>query len=156
MPSSIDKRHLARMIVLQRLFERQFRSGDISKQLVHEFNNKQLASIDDESCKYDRQLADTLLKSTISYRAKTDNIITKLASEWPLEQINKVDLQILRLAILEGFLLEITPKKVAINEAIELAKEFGGLTSGSFVNGVLGSLLNQEKKFKKYLKTDLN
>jgi N utilization substance protein B len=152
MPVSIDKRHLSRIIVLQKLFERQFRTGDIAKTPENEFSNKDLVSLDELDLKYDTKLADTLLKATVAYKAKTDAVIGKLAPEWPLDQINKVDFQILRLAIVEGFLLKITPKKVAINEAIDLAKEFGGQTSGSFVNGVLGTLLNKEEKFKQNLK----
>ena len=57
-----------------------------------------------------------------------------------------VDLQILRMAILEGFIDKITPPKVAIDEAIEIAKDFGGETSGKFVNGVLGAIYEEEKK----------
>jgi N utilization substance protein B len=62
--------------------------------------------------------------------------------------INKVDLQILRLAIFEAFISEINPTKVVINEAIDLAKEFGGGPSGKFVNGVLGNLINNEELIK--------
>ena len=57
-----------------------------------------------------------------------------------------VDLQILRIAILEGFIKKITPPKVAIDEAIEIAKDFGGESSGKFVNGVLGAIYEQMKK----------
>lgn len=167
-----EQKHLARTIILQKLFERQFRNQDLSKTLDPEFTNEQLASInskgvyDDMSntgqdpisltldagaenkSKYDKKLANQLLQGVINYQAKTDAIIEKLATEWPLEQINKTDIQILRLAIYEGFIAQITPKKVAINEAVELAKEFGGGPSGKFVNGVLGTLLAEEAKFK--------
>lgn len=144
-------RHQARILVVQRLFERNFKSEDISLTTQNEFTNKALSALEDEIVKYDKVLADKLFKGVINYKEKTDYIIQKLAPEWPIEQINKTDLQILRIAILEGFIEKITPEKVAINEAIELAKEFGGSSNGKFVNGVLGSLINQKNKFSKAL-----
>ncbi|MBD3280769.1 transcription antitermination factor NusB [Candidatus Dojkabacteria bacterium] len=150
---STDKRHLARTLVVQRLFERNFKDSDISKSHGNEFSNQALSELDDEdtSLKYDKLLADKLFQGVIKYKDKTDYVIGKLAPEWPIDQINKTDLQILRIAVFEGFISEITPEKVAINEAIELAKEFGGTSSGKFVNGVLGSLLNKKDSFEKAL-----
>ena len=69
-----------------------------------------------------------------------DTVITDTAPEWPLEQIGNVDRNVLRLGIYELEFLKEVPPKVAINEAVELAKTFGGETSGKFVNGVLGTL----------------
>lgn len=69
-----------------------------------------------------------------------DKIITRYAPEWPLEQITVIDRNILRLGIFELKFVKDIPPKVAINEAIELAKTFGGESSGKFVNGVLGSI----------------
>ena len=156
---SIDKRHLARTFVVQRLFERNFKNPDISKSQDNEFSNKALAEVEGEdgsgdegtSVKYDKQLADKLFQGVIKYKDKADYVIEKLAPEWPIGQINKTDLQILRIAIFEGFISNLTPEKVAINEAIELAKEFGGVPSGKFINGVLGSLLNKKDNFKEAL-----
>jgi len=156
MTKTLDKRHLSRIIVLQKLFERQFRHNDISKPTDNEFSNNQLIELIADEARYDKKLADRLLKGVIEYKEKADTIIAKLAPEWPLEQINKTDLQILRIAITEGFIEELTPKKVTIDEAVELAKEFGGQPSGTFVNGVLGTLLNEEKKFATTLKTHDN
>ena len=65
--------------------------------------------------------------------------------QWPIEQMKSVDLQILRMAIFEGFVGEITPPKVAIDEAIEVAREFGGEISSKFVNGVLGAIYEEIK-----------
>ncbi len=152
MKGHTDKRHTSRIIILQKLFERYFRTGDISRPVDNEFSNEDLLNIEEGEAKYDKKLADELLKGTIKYIKKADNIITLLAPEWPLEQINKVDLQILRMAIYEGFIAKITPPKVVINEAVELAKEFGGKPSGNFVNGVLGTLMQNETKYNKYLK----
>lgn len=152
MKGHTDKRHTSRIIILQKLFERYFRTGDISRPVDNEFSNEDLLNIEEGEAKYDKKLADELLKGTIKYIKKADNVITLLAPEWPLEQINKVDLQILRMAIYEGFIAKITPPKVVINEAVELAKEFGGKPSGNFVNGVLGTLMQNETKYNKYLK----
>lgn len=76
----------------------------------------------------------------IQNRAKVDNTIRDMAPAWPLEQIPLVDRNILRLAIYEILLNNKVPVKVAINEAVELAKKFGGDHSSKFVNGVLGSV----------------
>jgi N utilization substance protein B len=69
-----------------------------------------------------------------------NNIITKYAPEWPLQQITVVDRNILRIGVFELLYVADIPPKVAINEAIELAKTFGGESSGKFVNGVLGAI----------------
>ena len=70
---------------------------------------------------------------------KIDKIIVKCAPKWPLSKINKIDLAILRLAIFELFYDDSIPSKVAIDEAVELAKEYGSESSSGFINGVLGS-----------------
>lgn len=70
-----------------------------------------------------------------------DEMIIKSAPQWPLSKINKVDLSILRLAIFELLFNKEVPQKVAIDEAVELAKEYGSESSPGFVNGVLGKVL---------------
>ena len=154
--NTVDTRHLARLITLQKLFERQFRKNDISQSSANEFTNTELADLIAEQSKsenqYDKKLADQLLKGVIQYQEKIDYIIKELAPEWPIEQINKTDLQILRIAVFEGFISQITPEKVAINEAIDLGKEFAGQASGNFINGVLGNLLQNRSKFEQALK----
>lgn len=92
--------------------------------------------------------ASTFTKQKISQRVSTiikkteelDTIIQKAAPQWPIDKINKIDLVILRLAIFE-LLEKKEPLKVIIDEAVELAKEFGGENSPSFVNGVLGTVV---------------
>jgi N utilization substance protein B len=86
-----------------------------------------------------------LVKGVLEKRKAIDPIIEKCAPEWPLEQITMVDRNILRLGIFELMFGEYdeTPPKVAINEAIELAKTFGGESSGKFVNGVLGTVYRE-------------
>jgi len=79
------------------------------------------------------------------HKEEIDQQIHEHAPQWALDQIKKVDLEILRVAIYEGFLGDVTPPKVAIDEAIELAKELSGDTSDKFVNGVLGAIYEKEK-----------
>jgi N utilization substance protein B len=86
-----------------------------------------------------------LVKGVIANQGKIDPIIEKCAPEWPLDQVTIVDRNILRLGIYELLFgnYEEVPPKVAINEAIELAKSFGGESSGRFVNGVLGTIYRE-------------
>jgi N utilization substance protein B len=86
-----------------------------------------------------------LVKGTIANQDKIDPIIEKCAPEWPLDQVTVVDRNVLRLGIYELLFgnYEDVPPKVAINEAIELAKSFGGDASGRFVNGVLGTIYRE-------------
>jgi N utilization substance protein B len=88
---------------------------------------------------------DRLIKGTVEHMEKIDNIIEKAAPEWPVEQITSVDRAVLRLGLYELLFgnREEVPPKVAINEAIELAKSFGGESSGKFVNGVLGTVYRE-------------
>lgn len=145
MKNRTDPRHLARILVLQKLFERQFTAGDISKHSEIEFEKKDLMDLA-ESSDIDDKLYQTLLEGVEKDFKKCDKVIRDFAPQWPLSQISKTDLQILRIAIYEGFISELTPAKVAIDEAVELAKEFGGDSSSKFVNGVLGNLLNKNIK----------
>jgi transcription antitermination protein NusB len=78
----------------------------------------------------------------IKHIKKIDTIIHKDAPKWPLDKINKVDLAILRCALWELLYQKNTPPKVVIDEAVEMAKEFGTETSSSFINGVLGTIIN--------------
>lgn len=86
-----------------------------------------------------------LAHAVLKQREKIDAQIVKRAPEWPLEQINKVDLAILRLAIYELMIKPNEPPKVIIDEAVELGKKYGSEKSSSFINGVLGSVLKQNE-----------
>ena len=83
-----------------------------------------------------------LSKETWALLAENDPIIEKCAPEWPLNQINTVDLSVLRLSIYELLYRKDVPTKVILDEAVEIAKRYGGPNSGSFVNGALASALN--------------
>ncbi|MDP3994295.1 MAG: transcription antitermination factor NusB [bacterium] len=88
---------------------------------------------------------DNSTKQILSRLAVIDEKIKTAATAWPVDKLNKIDLAILRLAIYELDLSE-TPPKVVIDEAVELAKEFGGENSASFINGVLGNICKKEEK----------
>lgn len=147
MNSKTDPRHEARIAVLQKLFERYFITDNISKGYDFEFNVDDLQNINEEE--FDKDLFEKLYSGTQNFFELCDQVVKDLAPQWPLEMINKVDLQILRMSIFEGFIGKITPVKVVINEAIELGKEFGGNPSGKFINGVLGNLIENEEIIKK-------
>jgi N utilization substance protein B len=86
-----------------------------------------------------------LVQNILSKKDKIDNKIRNAAPQWPLEKLNKIDLSVLRLAVYE-LENENTPPKVVIDEAVELAKEFGSESSSSFINGVLGTIYKTEEK----------
>ncbi len=93
----------------------------------------------------DHSFVISLIKGTLSKRKTIDELIEKCAPEWPINQITAVDRNILRMGIFELMFgnYEEVPPKVAINEAIELAKTFGGESSARFVNGVLGTIYRE-------------
>jgi len=135
-------RHLARSIAMQTLFEWDF-GGRKPEDLeaVMERNKKEFGpGLDEESSFIDR-----LVKGVSEHLSKIDAIIEKAAPEWPIEHITSVDRAVLRLGLYELLFgnNEEVPPKVAINEAIELAKSFGGDSSGRFVNGVLGTVYRE-------------
>src|SRR3990167_3752935 len=81
--------------------------------------------------------------------AQIDEEIKKAAPTWPLDKINKIDLSILRLAIFELIIVSDTPYKVIVDEAVELAKEFGTESSPGFINGALGNIISSHGLDKK-------
>ncbi len=134
-------RHLSRSIAMQSLYEWDFAGRDVKKlDEILDRNIKEFAPGLDSI-----EFIKRLVKGVIDNLAKLDKIISKSAPEWPIEQITIVDRNILRLGLYEllfGDRKEVPPK-VAINESIELAKSFGGESSGKFVNGVLGTIYRE-------------
>ncbi len=134
-------RHLSRSVVLQTLFEWDFRS------LPAESAKEALARNVSEFAPAagDFPFMESLLVGAIGRKTDLDLVITKAAPEWPLERIAPVDRNVLRLGLYELLFADrgAVPAKVAINEAIELAKSFGGENSGRFVNGVLGAVYKE-------------
>jgi transcription antitermination protein NusB len=134
-----SNRHLGRIIALQTLYEFDFRqnAGDNSVDL-DEILARNLERYDDTVD--DKEFVSKLVHGTGAMFAELDETIQPIAPEWPLEQIARIDKTILRLALYELLhMQELVPPKVAINEAVELAKAFGGDNSSKFVNGVLGT-----------------
>ena len=135
-------RHLARSTVLQTLFEWDFNGQRPTDDLE--------GILDRDVAEFAPGMGDTsfmkeLLRSIVDKRKDIDTIITKAAPDWPLDKISIVDRNILRIGLYELLFADKgeVPEKVAINEAIELAKTYGGENSGKFVNGVLGSVYKE-------------
>lgn len=134
-------RHLSRSIVLQTIFEWDFNSKSSDDALkIFERNVKEFAS-----GVSDFTFMETLIKGVIDKQKDIDLIIEKAAPDWPISKINIVDRNILRVGLFELLFSDRgeVPPKVAINEAIELAKTFGSETSSKFVNGVLGAVYKE-------------
>lgn len=134
-------RHLSRSVAMQSLYEWDFkgRNMEVLPEVV-ERNTQEFASgLDDPS------FIVQLVQGVIKHLSELDQIIEKAAPQWPLDQIAIVDRNVLRLGLYELLFgnREEVPPKVAINEAIELAKSFGGDSSGKFVNGVLGTVYRE-------------
>jgi len=123
---------------MQSLYEWDFNDRQNSLLAITEHNVKQFApGLDDPAFIFD------LIAGVEKHIPEIDQIIVKTAPEWPLQQITVIDRSILRLGIYELLFAHEVPPKVAINEAVELGKTFGGESSGKFVNGVLGTLYKQ-------------
>jgi len=140
----MSNRHLARTIALQTLFAWDFngqKDGDIERLIADNFTNF-APNFNDGGFVKD------LVYGVRDNLAEINKLIVKYATEWPLDQITTIDRNVLRLGIYE-LLYSAIPPRVAINEAIEVAKSFGGDASGKFVNGVLGALYNDEPEIQK-------
>jgi transcription antitermination protein NusB len=126
----VDPRHKKRMSLMQKLFARGF-NDVIGQEKIDESG----ATLNAEQ--------DAVVEDILQSSQQLDDLILSVAPERPVRDINRVDLAILRLILFESRNKQ-TPKKVLINEAVELAKEFGTESSPKFVNGVLGKLLIKE------------
>lgn len=134
-------RHLSRSIVLQTLFE--WDLNDIEKKEVLEVLERNITEFAPN--KTDAPYIEKLLDGVLGKQPELDQVIEKAAPEWPIDRISPVDRNILRLGLYELLFADRkeVPAKVAINEAIELAKQFGGDNSSRFVNGVLGAVYKE-------------
>ena len=134
-----SNRHLGRIVALQTLYEYEFRtqSGDVSVS-IDEILGRNLVRY--ESAIDDIDFDKDLVAGVVAASNELDGKIQPIAPEWPIEQIARVDRAILRLGLYELlYRSDVVPPKVAINEAVELAKAFGSDNSSKFVNGVLGT-----------------
>jgi len=145
MKSAKDPRHEARKIALQVLFEWSFNSLDVDEILKRDLDTylEVLGFVGIDKKRPDLILTLFLVKGVTENLDTLDGIIEKCAPERPIAQIAKIDLEILRLAVFELYIARNVPPKVSIDEAVELAKEFGGENSSRFVNGVLGTVVKE-------------
>ena len=147
MKTKADPRHTSRKLALSAIFSWLFAEHD-TKQSI----NVSKEILESEGIDYDDKLTDFIVEGVKKNVSEIDNIIEECAPEWPIDKISKIDLVILRIAIFEILYSKKTPVKVAIDEAVEIAKEFGNDTSHKFVNGVLGTVVDNYVKKK----TDTN
>lgn len=134
-----SNRHLGRIVALQTLYEYEFRvqsadaTADIDDILARNLGRYE-TTIDD------KEFVETLVKGVLKEKDDLDGKIQPIAPDWPIDQISRVDCNILRIGLYELLHLpKVIPPKVAINEAVELAKAFGSDNSSKFINGVLGT-----------------
>jgi N utilization substance protein B len=134
-----SNRHLGRIVALQSLYEYEFRlSAEDKSASIDEILRRNLERYEQEI--EDTDFVNSLVQGVLEHQDDIDNHIRPLAPEWPLEQIARIDRNILRLGLYELLYRgEQVPPKVAINEAVELAKAFGSDNSSKFINGVLGT-----------------
>ena len=132
-------RHLSRSIAMQSLYEWDFYGREKNLDEIVERNIKEFGPGLEKT-----DLIWQIINGVRDNLSRLDKIIEKAAPEWPVNQIDIVDRNILRIGLYELLYAkkEEVPPKVAINEAIELAKTFGGESSGRFINGVLGTVYN--------------
>ncbi len=134
-------RHLSRSIAMQALYEWDFngKKADELEKIVEKDIEEFGPGLKDKNFVWQ------LINGVISHFDDINNIISKAAPEWPIEQISIIDRNVLRIGLYELLYedKEEVPPKVAINEAIELAKTFGGESSGKFINGVLGTVYKE-------------
>ncbi len=136
----MSSRHLARSIAMQSLYEWDFSEQKKDLEKIVEHNIKEFGpGLEDTSFVWE------LVMGVVKHLKEIDELITKTAHQWPLNQIAIVDRNILRIGIYELLFgdKKAVPPKVAINEAIELGKSFGGEKSGKFINGVLGAIYRE-------------
>lgn len=138
-------RHLGRIVALQTLYEQDFRNECDDKELdlleVLERNIERYKKTID-----DPDFITKLVKGVAAKQQELDETIQPVAPEWPLDQIARIDRVVLRIGLYELLYDKDIPPKVVINEAVELAKSFGGDNSSKFINGVLGTLLRHQQE----------
>ncbi len=148
-----SNRHLGRIIALQTLYEQEFRTDCADKSFDLDVVLKRNISryrdmVDDQT------FITNLVHGVDQKTAELDALLQPIAPEWPIDQIARMDRIMLRIGAYELVFGKGVPPKVVINEAVELAKSFGGENSSKFVNGVLGTVLRQQTGETDAPKTD--
>ncbi len=147
-----SNRHLGRIVALQTLYEYDFRVSSTEQtpdlaEILGRNIDRYRETIDDKA------FIKNLVRGTQENSEKLDKIIAPIAPEWPVDQIARIDKIVLRIALHELLIDDDVPPKVIINEAVELAKAFGGENSSKFINGVLGTAYKQKLEADKPNKT---
>ncbi len=138
MISDTDPRHTSRKLALSSIFSWSFAEPDMEKNI-----QASAEILEEEGVSYDDELTKFIVDGVREHIDEIDKIIEECAPDWPLDKIAKIDLVILRIAIFEVLFGKKTPVKVAIDEAVEIAKEFGNDTSHKFINGVMGTVVEK-------------
>lgn len=133
-------RHLSRVIIMQTLYEWDFRP----KANLESIKQRNIDNYKEDA---DEEFINISITNVLGNLKVIDEYIVKSAPEWPIEQISAIDKTILRVAIAEIIYSQDIPPKVAINEAVELGKTFGGQNSSKFINGVLGTVYRQSPNY---------
>ncbi len=147
-----SNRHLGRIIAIQTLYEEEMRheSNDKSfnlKEVLNRNINRYASTLED------KEFVIKLVNGVSKNASDLDKQLQPVAPEWPINQIARMDRLVLRIGLFELYNEEGVPPKVVINEAVELAKAFGGENSSKFINGVLGTLLREKEAKKPKKKT---
>ncbi len=143
-----SNRHLGRIIALQSLYEQEFRLDcedsrfDMAEVLAR--NIRRYSEMVD-----DREFIERLVKGVNAHQQELDDVLQPVAPDWPIAHIARMDRIVLRIGVYELLHEKDVPPKVVINEAVELAKAFGGENSSKFVNGVLGTVLRNKEEADK-------
>ncbi|MEK7061987.1 MAG: transcription antitermination factor NusB [Patescibacteria group bacterium] len=140
-------RHLSRTLAMQIIYEWDF----IGKKNLNEIKSR---SYEIFTRDLDQEYADKIIDGVIKNTDSLDKKIVAVAPDWPIEQVANIDKAILRVSIFELEHFPDIPPKVIINEAVELAKSFGGNNSFKFVNGVLGTIYRHSDRFEEDESTD--
>jgi transcription antitermination protein NusB len=139
-----SNRHLGRIIALQTLYEEEFREECNDDSFDLETVLKRNISRYREMVE-DQEFIEKLVRGVNKKQKEIDAILQPVAPEWPIDQIARMDRIVLRIGTYELLYGKDAPPKVVINEAVELAKAFGGDNSSKFINGVLGTVLREHE-----------
>jgi transcription antitermination protein NusB len=136
----MSNRHLARTLAMQSLYQWDFleKPADGVDKIIGYIRNEFAPEFDDHD------YVESTVRGVIEHSKDIDEKLNHFAPDWPLDSMTLVDRNILRIGVYELLYNQNIPSKVAINEAIEIAKSFGGETSGKFVNGVLGAIFKDQ------------
>lgn len=147
----MSNRHLARTLTMQALYQWDFlgRDGEPDTDKIITYIKEEFAPKFD-----DHDYVENTFRGVVEHAGEIDETLNSFAKEWPVDTMTLVDRNILRIGVYELMMNDKIPSKVAINEAIEIGKAFGGEASGKFINGVLGAIYKDQLKQGKVKEVD--